>query len=93
MKISYLNNPFNNDFSNFNVFLTNFTSFGDLSSFRGLLSVMRCHLPCLLEASHLTFNESQLTGLSMMQVFTERRLQTDFHFRLMLMLLLLLSVI
>ena len=29
MKISYLNNHFNNDFSNFNIFLTNFTSFGD----------------------------------------------------------------
>ena len=30
----------------------------------------------------MTFNESQLSGFSMMQVLTERRLQTDFHFRL-----------
>ena len=30
----------------------------------------------------MTFSESQLSGFSMMQVFTERRLQTDFHFRL-----------
>ena len=30
----------------------------------------------------MTFSESQLTGFSMMQVFTETRLQTDFHFRL-----------
>ena len=35
-----------------------------------------------MEATHLTFNESQLTGFSMMQVYTKRRLQTDFHFRL-----------
>ena len=30
----------------------------------------------------MTFNESQLSGFSMMQVFTERHLETDFHFRL-----------
>ena len=30
----------------------------------------------------MTFSESQLTGFSMMQLFTETRLQTDFHFRL-----------
>ena len=42
MKISYLSNPFNNDFKNFNVFLTNFSSFSDFRPFRRFLSVMPC---------------------------------------------------
>ena len=33
MKISYLNNPYNNDFKNFNVFLSNFSSFSDFKVF------------------------------------------------------------
>ena len=33
MKISSLNNPFNNDFKNFNVFLTNFSIFSDFKVF------------------------------------------------------------
>ena len=37
---------------------------------------------CHVEASHLTLNENQLTGFSMMQVFTERWLRVDFHFSL-----------
>ena len=79
MKISYLNNPFNNDFKNFNVFLTNFSSFSDFKVFsKAPFSDALRHV----EATHLAFNESQLSGFSMMQVFTERRLQTDFHFRL-----------
>ena len=69
----------NNNFKNFNVFLTNFSSFSDFKVFsKAPFSDALCHV----EATHLTFNESQLTGFSMMQVFTERRLQTDFHFRL-----------
>ena len=79
IKISYLNNPFNNDFKNFNVFLTNFTSFSDFKVFS---KAPFSDALCRVEATHLTFNESQLTGFSMMQVYTERRLQTDFHFRL-----------
>ena len=69
----------NNNFKNFNVFLTNFSSFSDFKVFsKAPFSDALCHV----EATHLTFNESQLSGFSMMQVFTERRLQTDFHFRL-----------
>ena len=50
-----------------------------LRSFRRLLSVM----PCVMWRPLIwVFSESQLTGFSMMQAFTERRLQTDFHFRL-----------
>ena len=30
----------------------------------------------------MKFNESQFTGFSIMQFFTERRLQADFHFSL-----------
>ena len=78
MKKSYLNNPFNNDFKNFNVFLTNFTSFSKFKIFsKAPFSDALCHD----EATHLTFNESQFTGFSMMQVYTERRHQTDFYFR------------
>ena len=69
----------NNNFKNFNVFLTNFSSFSDFKVFsKAPFSDALCHV----EATHLTFNESHLSGFSMMQVFTERRLQTDFHFRL-----------
>ena len=79
MKMSYLNNPYNNNFKNFNVFLTNFSSFSDFKVFsKAPFSDALCHV----EATHLAFNESQVSGFSMMQVFTERRLQTDFHFRL-----------
>ena len=79
MRISYLNNPFNNNFNNFNVFLTNFSSF---SGFKVCSKAPFSDVLCHVEATHLTFSESQLTGFSMMQVFTERRLQTDFHFSL-----------
>ena len=79
MKIPSLNNPFNNDFKNFNVFLTNVNIFSDFKVFlKAPFSDSFCHA----EATHLTFNESRLCGFSMMQVFTERRLQADFHFRL-----------
>ena len=79
MKISSLNNPFNNNFKNFKVFLTNFSIFSDFKVFsKAPFSDALCHV----EATHLAFNESRLSGFSMMQVFTERRLQTDFHFRL-----------
>ena len=37
---------------------------------------------CHVQAIHLTFNERQLTGFSMMRVFTARRLRADFHFSL-----------
>ena len=79
MKISDLNNPFNNDFKNFNLFLTNFSIFSDLKVFsKTPFSNALRHVV----ATHLTFDESQLSGFSMMQVFTEKHLQTDFHFRL-----------
>ena len=79
MKICYQNNIFNNDFNNSNLFLTNFNSFGDFkvcskAPFSDILS----HV----EATHLTFNESQLTGFSMMQVFTEMYLRANFYFSL-----------
>ena len=79
MKISFLNNPFNNDFKNFNVFLTNFSIFSDFKVFS---KAPFSDALCPVEATHLTFKESQLSGFSMMQVFTQKRLQTDFHFRL-----------
>ena len=79
MKISSLNNPFNNDFKHFNVFLTNFSLFSHFTVFsKAPFSDALCHA----EATHLTFNESWLSGFRMMQVFTESYLQTDFHFRL-----------
>ena len=78
MKISHLH-PYKNNFNNFNVFLTSFSSFID---FKVCSKAPFSDAVCHVEATHLTFNESQLTGFSMMQVFTERRLQTDFHFRL-----------
>ena len=78
MKISY-QNIFNNDFNDFNVFLANFNSFGDFKvCSKAPFSDILCHV----EATHLTFNESQLIGLSMSRVFTERRLRADFHFSL-----------
>ena len=73
MKISYLNNPFNNDFKNFNIFLTNFSSFSDS---KVLLKAPFSDALCHVKATHLAFSESQLSGFSMMQVFTERCLQT-----------------
>ena len=42
MKISSLNNPFNNNFKNFKVFLTNFSILVILRSFRRLHSAMPC---------------------------------------------------
>ena len=79
MKISFQNNIFNNDFNNFSVFLINFNSFSDFKvCSKAPLSDVLCHL----EATQLTFNESQLTGFSMMWVLTERRLKADFYFSL-----------
>ena len=78
MKISHLN-PYKNNFNNFNVFLTSFSSFIDFKvCSRAPFSDAVCHV----EATHSTFNESQLTGFSMMLVFAERRLQADVHFSL-----------
>ena len=79
MKISYQNNIFNNDFNNFNAFLANFNSSGD---FKVCSEAPFSDILCHVEAIHLTFNESQLTGFSMMQVFTKRRSRADFHFSL-----------
>ena len=79
MKIASLNNTFNNDFKTFNVFLTNFSIFSDVKVFS---KAPFSDALCPVEATHLAINESRLSGFSMMQVFTERRLQTDFHFRL-----------
>ena len=77
MKISYQNNISNNDFDNFSAFLANFNSFGDFTvCFKAPFSDILCHV----EATHLTFNGSQLTG--MMRAFTERPLRADFHFSL-----------
>ena len=66
-KISYQNNIFNNRFNNFNAFLANLNSFGDFK----ICSKVICHV----EATHLTLSESQLSGFSMMRVFTERCLR------------------
>ena len=79
MKLFYQNNIFNNDFYNFNAFLTNFNSFGD---FKVCSKAPFSDILFYVEAIHLTFNENQLTGFSMMRVFTERRLQADYHFSL-----------
>ena len=79
MKISYQNKIFDNNFNNFNAFLTSFNSFGDFNvCSKAPFSDILCHV----EASHLTFNESQLTSCSMMQIFTERYPQADYHFSL-----------
>ena len=78
MKISY-QNIFNNDFNNFNVFLENFSSFGDFKvCSKAPFSDILCHI----DATHLTFNESRLIGFRMMRGFTERHLRADFHFSL-----------
>ena len=45
---------------------------------RGSFSDALCHV----EATHLTFNEIQLTGSNMIQIFNEKHLLTDFHFSL-----------
>ena len=37
---------------------------------------------CHVEASHLTFNESQLINFNMMRVFIEMCFQANFHFSL-----------
>ena len=89
MKISYLNSPFNNDFNNFNVFFKNFSSSTDFKvCSKAPFSVALCHV----ETTNLTFSESQLTGFSIMQVFTGRRVQTDFHFLMLMLMLLLLAI-
>ena len=75
MKISY-QNVFNNNRNNFNVFLANFNSFGD---FKAPFSDILRHV----EATDLNFNESQLIGFSMMQVFTERVFEQTFILVLM----------
>ena len=75
VKISYQNNILNNDFNNLwhliniKAFLVIFNSSNDLkfcskAPFSDIL--------CRVEAIHLTFNKSQLTGFSMVWVFTER---------------------
>ena len=79
MKISYQNNIFNIDFNSFNPFLTNFNSFGD---FKVCLKAPFSDILCHVEATHLTFIKSQLTGFSMMQVFTGRCFRADFRFSL-----------
>ena len=79
MKISFQNNIFNIDFKNFSVFLTNFNSFSD---FKVCLKAPFSDVLCYLEATQLTFNESQLTGFSMVWVLTQRRLKADFYFSL-----------
>ena len=59
MKISYINNIFNSDFNNFNAFLANLNSSGD---FKVCTTAPFSDILCHVEASHLTFNENQLTG-------------------------------
>ena len=79
MKIFYQNNIFNNDFKNSNAFLAIFNSSGDFKvCSKAPFSDIFCHV----EATHLTFNESQLTGFSMIRVFTERCFRADFRFSL-----------
>ena len=79
MKISFQINIFNNNFNNFSAFLANFNSSGD---FKVCSMAPFSDILCHVEATRLTFNESQLTGFSMMRVFTEKRPQVDFHFSL-----------
>ena len=79
MEISYRNNIFNNDFNNFNAFLAILISSGD---FKACLKASFNDILCHVEVTHLTFNEGQLTGFSMVRVFTERKrcFRADFHF-------------
>ena len=79
MKISDRNNIFNNDFNNFNAILPIFKSSGD---FKVCTTASFSEILCHVEASHSTFNESQLTGFSMMRVFNERCFRVNFHFSL-----------
>ena len=58
-------------------FLTNFNSF---SHFKVCSKAPFSDALSHLDATHLTFSESQSTGFSMMLVFTERSLQADFYF-------------
>ena len=61
----------------FKAFLANFNSSGNFKvCSKAPFSDNLCHV----EVTHLTFNESQLTGFNKMRVFTERRLRADFHF-------------
>ena len=71
MKITYQNNIFKKEFNNFNTFLAIFNSSGDFKVFlKASFSDILCHV----EATHLTFSESWLSGFSMMLVFTQRSL-------------------
>ena len=90
MKISY-QYIFNNDFNNFNAaFLANFNSFGDFKVYsKAPFSDILCHV----EVTLLTFNESYLTGFSIMPVFIDKTFEQTFILVLTLMLMLLLTVI
>ena len=56
-----------------------FNSSGDFKvSLKAPFSDILCHV----DDTNLIFSESQLTGFSMMRVFTERCLRADFHFSL-----------
>ena len=69
-KISYRNNILHNGFNNFNTFLTIFyNSSGDF-------------MVCTIASFSEIFNENQLTGFSMIQVFTVRHFRAGFHFSL-----------
>ena len=71
MKITYQNNIFKKEFNNFNTFLAIFNSSGDFKVFlKASFSDILCHV----DATHLTFSESWLSGFSMMLVFTQRSL-------------------
>ena len=77
MKIFYHNKAFNNDFNSFKAFSAIFNSSGNCKiCSKAPCSVILCHV----ETAHLTFNKSQLTGFSMMRVFTLRYPRVGFHF-------------
>ena len=84
MKICYQNNIFNNDFNNFNTVLGIFNSSGD---FKVCSNAPFSDILCDVEATHLTFNESQLTGFSLMRVFTERCLHFSLNVNVVIKLL------
>ena len=90
MKISYQNNIFKNNFNNFNAFSAIFNSSGD---FKVCSNAPFCDILCHIEATHLTFNESLLTGFSMMRVLHRDAFGQTFNLVLVLMFMLLLPVI
>ena len=53
-----------------------------LQQFKVSLKAPFSDILCHVDDTNLTFSESQLTGFSMMRVFTERCLRADFHFSL-----------